>query len=117
MRLSTLIVASFLAFAAAKIVKNEKKCSRCPAKGGNKTASQEKANVANPEAKKEESKGEEANQNSPKATPGKSSQKSATAAKKEGEKNAAEVKTNGAVTTAFSAAAVGFVAVLALAAC
>lgn len=112
MRVSTLIAASVLTLAAAKVTKNEKKCSNCPVKGGNKTAAQEKATVANPEAKKEEP-----NQNNPKAVPSKNGQKKVAATNKDGEKKAAEAKDNGATITAFSTAAVVLVAVLALAAC
>lgn len=122
MRASILVAASLLSAAIAA----EPKCNggACPAKTGNKTATQAKNTVAKPEenkkdeSKKEESKTDESSKkDTPKNanTPAKKPTTGATA--KEGEKKVETVEgKNGAASTAFSVAALGFVAVLALAA-
>lgn len=122
MRASTLVAASVLALAIAKDTTTPCKGGACPAKTGNKTATQAKNTVAKPEdAKKDESKTDESSKkdNTKAATPAKEGEKKPNTANpaKDGEKKVESVEAkNGAATSAFSVAALGFVAVLALAA-
>lgn len=120
MRASILVAASVLTLAIAKDNTTPCKGGACPAKTGNQTATQAKNTVAKPEdAKKDESKTDESSkkENNKAATPAKEGEKKPSAATpKEGEKKVESVEAkNGAASTAFSVAALGFVAVLALA--